>query len=119
MYTGVPMPRTRTTLLAAALAVIVAAAPAAACLARVYEAPLDEHAPTGCDSSPDAPSAALCAISGTVVPTAGLTAPAPLVVGYAAAARPGEALALDRPDPAPTPRARSAPIHLLHATLLI
>lgn len=109
----------RRTFLAGALAVLVAAAPAAACLAMASEAPLAEHAPTDCDSSPDAPSATLCAISGTVVPTGGLTAPPPLAVGYVAVSRPGEVLALDRSDPAPTPRARSAPIHLLHATFLI
>lgn len=108
----------RRTFLAGTLAVLVAAAPAAACLAMASEAPLAEHA-TDCDSSPDAPSATLCAISGTVVPTGGLTAPMPFAVGYVAAFRPGEVLALDRPDPAPTPRARSAPIHLLHATFLI
>lgn len=119
MYTFASVTKTRTTILAVVLTVLVGAAPAVACLAMTHQAPVVDHAPAGCDSSPHAPSATLCAISGTVVPADGPAAPTPLAIGFVAAYHPGEGLALERGAAAPPPRARSAPIHLLHATFLI
>lgn len=115
------MTKTRSTVLAAALAVLVGAAPAVACLATAHEAPVVEHAPTGCDPSPAAPSATLCPDSGMVIPADGPAAPIVGATGLDAASHPGEVRPPDfAAGPAHvTPTARSAPIHLLHAIFLI
>lgn len=120
-YIGGSIMKTRTILLAAALALLVGAAPAAACLAAAHEAPAAERAPSDCEPTHHAASGALCPDSGRMIPATGLAAPTPVTVGYEGAPHPGAVLAPDRgagPAHVP-PRARSAPIHLLHATFLI
>lgn len=114
------MTKIRIPVLAVALTLLVGAAPAAACLSMA-DAATTEHHPTGCDPSPDAPSATLCSDSGTVIPANGSAEPTADAAGLDAASHPGEARTPDRADGAShvTPRARSAPIHLLHATFLI
>lgn len=110
----------RRIILGAGLALLVAAVPVAACLMTAHEAPAAERAHEGCEDSSNAPSGDLCAVTGSVVTTSAATKPTP--VAPVALPFPSEQPALDRGGSGstpPVPRARSAPIHLLHATFLI
>lgn len=111
----------RITLLASFMAVLLAAAPAAACLAMAHEAPVAERHHGGCGETPDSSSLASCADTGSFVPVKELVM-APVAAVPVASFRLGEAPSPIRDAVALSgsrARARSAPIHLLHATLLI
>lgn len=115
------MTSTRAIFLAAFMAVLLAAAPAAACLAMAHEAPVAERHHGGCGQSADSSPLAPCADTGSFVPVKELVT-APVAAVRVASFRLGEAPSPIRDAAAPPgsrPPARSAPIHLLHATFLI
>jgi len=115
--------KARTTFITITMALVVGTAPAAACLAMVHEAPVAERAHGGCDPTPDSPSTVLCPVSHMVIPADAPVTPTWAPGDFHAAAHPGawitvSLLPVSKPPPF-VPQARSAPIHLLHATFLI